>query len=147
MYAIQNGSKFVKARFFLDPNEVFEFSVSDEPKTYKTRAEAERVMGLVLDKMTRSLAAYQKMIDDESAKVSKSKKSLERLEAVLEDLYTQPYKAVEKKVAQTRKQIANAEWYIKGNSVKSWSRDLARLERINQAGLSVVKMLHSVELA
>ena len=147
MYAILNDRKFIRARFFLDPNEVFEFSVSDEPKHYKTRAEAERVMELVKAKIARSTKFYTEQIAKESAKAEQSARDIVKLKARLEELYAQPFKLVEKKVAETRKKIESAEWYVKSNSVKSWGRDLARLERISRAGLRVVKIQQTVELA
>ena len=147
MYAILNDRKFIRARFFLDPNEVFEFSVSDEPKYYKTRTEAERVLGLVEAKIAKSTKFYTEQIAKESAKADKSAKEIIRLQGRLEELYEQPFKDVERKVAQVRKQIESAEWYVKSNSVKSWGRDLARLARISKAGLRVVKIQQTVELA
>lgn len=147
MYAIINDRKFIRARFFLDPNEVFEFSVSDEPKVYKTRAEAERVLDLVLAHIGQRMKFYTEQIDSETHKARKAQEKIDRLTERLEDLYTQPYKQVEQKVAQTRKQIESAEWYTRSNSIKSWSRDLARLTRIGNTGLSVVKIQQTVILA
>jgi hypothetical protein len=147
MYAIKSGTKFVKARFYLDPNEVFDFSISDEPKTYKTRAEAERVMKLVLDKIARSIRFYTEQIDSDSLKARKSQLKIYQLTEKLEELYTQPFKEVEQKVARVRKQISDAEWYTNNNSIRSWSRDLARVTRIGDTGLTVVKIQQVVEMA
>ena len=147
MYAIKSGTKFIRARFFLDPNEVFEFSLSNEAKTYKTQQEAERVMKLVLDKIARSIEFYTEQIDSESLKARKSQEKIDRLTEQLEELYTQPFKQVEQKVAKVRKQISDAEWYTKNNSIKSWSRDLAYVTRIGNTGLSVVKIQQTVTVA
>lgn len=145
MFAIKSGVKFIRAKFFLDPHEVYDFSLSDEPKTYKQRSEADRIAVLVRERIVKLLARYTEYVENETRRRDESLRKVEKLQARLAELYLQPYGEVEKKVANTRKAIEAAEWYIKNNSIRSWTRDISRLERIRAGGVSVVKIQQTVE--
>ena len=145
MYAIQSGKKFLNARFFLDPNEVFELTVSGTPKTYKTRSEAERVAGLIREYVERSVANYTEMIKRDQTEVDRAEKDVARLEAQLADLIEQPYKEVVKKVPQVERKLEQARWKIESSSVATATKDLRRMEQIRAAAAAVVKVQQVVE--
>jgi len=140
MFAIQSGNKFLNARFFIDPNQVFEVRVSATPKTYKTRSEVDRVKTLILEYVDKSIAQIQKNIDREQIVVDRAEKDVARLEARLAELVEQPYKAVAEKVSQVERQLEQARWKLKANSVADYRKDLRRLEQIQSSGVAVVKM-------
>lgn len=140
MFAIQTGSKFLNARFFLDPNSVFELTVSSTPKKYKDRSEVDRVAELIKDYLDSRIASIQKIIDSEQATLAEAVKEVARLEAKLAELIEQPYKEVAKKVPQVERKLAQARWQVNNNSVSSYRKELSRLERIKAAGGVVVKV-------
>jgi hypothetical protein len=140
MFAIQSGTKFINARFYIDPNSVFEITISGKPKTYKTRSEVDRVMKLVHEYVNKSIASIQKSLISEQTAVARAEKDAARLTARLAELVEQPYKTVAKKVALVERQIERAHETVKANSVGYYQKDLRRLEQIRASGATVVKM-------
>jgi hypothetical protein len=140
MFAIQSDGKFLNARFFIDPNRVFELTVSNTPKTYKTRSEVDRVKTLICEYVDGRINRIQKNIVSERAEVDRAEKNVVRLEARLDKLVEQPYKTVVKKIPQVKRQLEQAQQRVKDNSVNSYKKDLRRLEQIRASGAAVVKM-------
>lgn len=103
---------------------------SAQPRLYKTFEEARAYSNAVMVEGRRLIEAYTGYADAEEKKVAKARKDVARINAKLEELYTQPYKEVERKVATARKQLENARYYLSNNSITSYRRSAARIEKI-----------------
>jgi hypothetical protein len=138
MYAIQTGSKFLKPQ--TSYRSFYDVSVSDNPKFLKTLTEAKAHCGCIKAQIDTSIARFTKMIQEESATVNKEAAKIPKLKAKLEALKELPYKEVVNKVPRVERELANARNYKTSNSINSWKRDIARLERIKAGNIRVVKM-------
>jgi hypothetical protein len=138
MYAIQTGSKFLKPS--TQYRSFYDITVSETPKFVKSHQEAVAHKNAMVAQILTSIKAFEKNVDSEAAKVAKEVAKIPKLEARLAELKELPYKDVVKKVPQVEKQLKDAMWYKTANSVNSWKRDIARLERILKGDVRVVKM-------
>jgi hypothetical protein len=80
------------------------------------------------------------MVAEESAKVNKEVARIPKLKAKIEALKELPYKDAVNKIARAERELENAKYYKTYNSVNSWKRDIARLERIKAGNVRVVKI-------
>lgn len=147
MYAIQVGSKFAKVSYFLDPNKVWNVSLSDTPKIYKTKAAAQTEVERVIEWVEDCIVHAEGVIDSTSDSVAKHRKEVARLEAELETLLDLPFREVERKVKQIREAIARAKSNISCGtpSISSVKSDLTRYRKIKAAGARVVLLQQTVE--
>ena len=113
---------------------------SGNPRMFKTRTEALKFDQEVKQEMVRLVGAYTNMADHEQKKVNKARKDVARLEAKLTELYTQPYKLVERKVSTTRKAIESARWYLTSNSIRSYRQSVSRIQKLYKEGMQIVQL-------
>ena len=142
MYAIQNGSKFVKVS-----NYYASFSLTATPKTYKTRDAAKADLEKVSEILKRDAARAREAIESSTKSIEKAQKELPKLCAKMVELVELPYREVYSRVEATKSAIKRAEDIIRGEtaSLRSFRQDLARYERIRKEGFSVAMMLPSVQ--
>ena len=142
MYAIQNGSKFVKVS-----NYYASFSLTATPKTYKTRDAAKADLEKVSAQLERDIAHAQTVIENTAKSIEKARHDMVKLHAKLESLMDLPYRKVYGRVETTKRALERAEGIVRGEtaSLRSFRQDLARYERIRKEGFSVAMMLPSVQ--
>lgn len=137
MYAIQTGNKFLK------PNEqyhsFYDIVVTETPRFIKTKQDAETVKKAIIKQLDTSIARFQAQMESEGAKVAAELKKIPKIQAKLDALKELPYKDVYKKIPRYEKELKQAMWYKNANSLSSWKRDIARLERIKEGKVRVVK--------
>lgn len=143
MFAIQSGSKFLKAdTWAYGDHPIYGVAVTSTPKTYKTKADADLACKEIIDWL--SLRAQHAVICIESGEtdIAEAKAKVERLEAKLEKLMDMPYRQVNKQVQQTRDAIERARRDAKSAapSVRSFRQDLARYNKILNMSIGVVKL-------
>jgi hypothetical protein len=138
MYAIQTGTKFLKPS--ISYRSFYDIEVSATPKFVKTQQEALAHKKAIIEQLDKSIAAFTKNVEAEAAKVAKEVAKIPKLEARLEALKELPYKDVVKKIPRVEQQLKDALWYKTANSVGDWKRDIARLQRIKEGNVRVVKM-------
>lgn len=134
MYAIQTANSFVNL------NGYGSVSVSAKPVTYRTVAAANEAMATAVAEMNRVITNYTRYADNEQAKVDKAHKDIARLTAKLAELVELPYKDAVRKVETTQQAIKNAKWYLESNSIRSYRREVARLSKVLEQGVKVVKL-------
>jgi len=138
MYAIQTGNKFLKPS--TQYRSFYDIAVSDTPKFLKTRDQAVEHRLAIVAQIQTSIKLFEQNIESEGKKVAQELAKIPKLEAKLAALKELPYKDVVKKIPQVEKQLRDAMWYKNANSLASWRRDIARLERILKGDVRVVKM-------
>lgn len=144
MYAIQSGNKFINVRYFCDPNEIFEFVVSASPKTYRSRTEADRDLQNMVGHLDQKIAWTTSSIKAAQRNKSRHIKEADRARALIQELEVRPYKEVHTQIESAKKRLARAETEAEYSLWSDSQRDLARYERIKQAGLRVVKLQQTV---
>lgn len=147
MYAIQVGSKFAKVEYYGDPDKVWNVVVTATPKIYKSRVVADQELQRMNEWLDQQIARAEEVIEGTEAFVAKNKKDVARLEAKLEGLLDLPFREVENKVAQVRKEIARAgsDVQTRTPTIRSFKQDLARYNKIRSAGGRVVLIQQTVE--
>ena len=138
MYAIQTGNKFIKPS--QEFRSFYDIVVTDTPKFVKSYEDAVKLADQVAKQIDQSIAAFLRNISTEEKTVNKYLSKIPKLEAQLAELQELPYKEVFKKIPKVEKQLKEAQWYKTANSLSSWKRDIARLERIKAGNIRVVKM-------
>ena len=144
MYAIQSGNKFINVRYFCDPNEIFEFVVSAKPTTYRSRAEVDRDLNNMVGHLDHKIQHTKGAIADAKKAKTRYLREAERARALIQELEVRPYKEVHTQIESAKKRLDRAESEAKYSIWADWERDLARYERIKQAGLRVVKLQQTV---
>jgi hypothetical protein len=125
MFAIKSGSMFVSDRVRAGT-----VALSSQPILFTTRRKAEDAFEVINNEGGQLMQRYTELADREEAQLAKSKKTIERLEKVLAELYLLPFGQVEKKVERTRKSIEDSMFYVTNNSIKSYRQTAARLKKI-----------------
>lgn len=149
MYAIQNGSKFVKVQSFsYEADTVYNVSISDTVKLYKSKVAAETDLNRMNQWLDQQITHAEEVIEANTASIAKSKITIARLEEKLESLMDLPYREVERKVSLTRKAIEHARSDVRGASpsLRSYRQDLARYQKIRNAVSTVVLVQQNVEV-
>jgi len=145
MFAIKCGPKFLNAKFYIDPNKVFDVVISDTAKVFKTRAEADRVLGLVQVYLTGRISWTEKAINTTVAARARHLKDVIKYQAKIDELSELSYKEVHKQVRDYEHKLARAQSKADSSVSSDYSRDLARLRRIERLQPCVVKMQQVVE--
>lgn len=140
MYAIQTGTKFLKPLAGPSWRSSYDIVVTASPKFIKSHQEAVAQRDAILEQIATSISLFEGYIASEGAKVARELAKIPKLEAKLAELSELPYKEVCKKIPKVEKQLKDAQWYRTANSLSSWRRDIARLERIRAGNVRVVKM-------
>jgi uncharacterized protein YicC (UPF0701 family) len=138
MYAIQTGTKFIKPSSSY--RSFYDIVVTETPKFVKSQQEALAHKKAIIEQLDKSITAFEKQMAEEGAKVAKELARIPKLEAKLEALKELPYKEVYKKIPRAERELSDALWYKRANSVSTWKRDIARLQRIKEGNIRVVKM-------
>ena len=138
MYAIQTGTKFLRPSSAY--RSFYDIVVTETPKFIKSHAEAIAAKNAILAQLDKSIANFQSQLESEGKKVARELARIPKLEAKLAELGELPYKEVYKKIPKVEKDLKDAMWYKTANSLASWRRDIARLERIKAGNVRVVKM-------
>jgi len=138
MYAIQTGIKFLKPSSSY--RSFYDIVVTETPKFVKSHQEAIAQRNSILAQIDMSIKAFEKQMAEEGAKVTKELARIPKIQAKIAELSELPYKEVYKKIPRYEKELKDAMWYKTANSLASWRRDIARLERIRAGNVRVVKM-------
>ena len=138
MYAIQTGTKFLKPS--ASYRSFYDITVSETPKFVKSHQEAIAHRNAILAQIDQSIERFEAQMAAEGAKVAKELARIPKIEAKLAELKELPYKDVYKKIPHYEKELKDAMWYKTANSLASWRRDIARLDRIRKGNVRVVKM-------
>jgi hypothetical protein len=138
MYAIQTGTKFLKPK--QSYGSFYDIEVSADPKFVKSEKEALAHKKAMLAQLDQSIANIERNIEVEGAVVAKRLARIPKLEAKLAELGELPYKDVAKKIPRIERELKDAMWYKTANSLSSWRRDIARLQRIKEGNIRVVRM-------
>ena len=138
MYAIQTGNKFLNPK--VSYRSFYDIEVSATPKFVKSHQEAVAHKNAMVAQILTSIKAFEKNMESEGKKVALEVAKIPKLEAKLAALKELPYKDVVKKVPRVEQELKDAMWYKTANSLSSWKRDIARLERILKGDVRVVKM-------
>lgn len=138
MYVIQTGNKYLKPS--LSYRSFYDIVVSETPKIIKSHTEAVAAKNAILAQIDKSIATFEAQMAAEGAKVLKELKRIPKIQAKLDELMELPYKEVYKKIPRYEKELKDAMWYKTANSLSSWKRDIARLQRIKEGNVRVVKM-------
>jgi uncharacterized protein YicC (UPF0701 family) len=138
MYAIQTGTKFLKPSSSY--RSFYDIVVTETPKFVKSHQEAIAQRNSILAQIDMSIKAFEKQMAEEGAKVTKELARIPKIQAKIAELSELPYKEVYKKIPRYEKELKDAMWYKTANSLASWRRDIARLERIRAGNVRVVKM-------
>jgi len=138
MYAIQTGTKFLKPSSSY--RSFYDIVVSETPKFVKSHQEAIAQRNSILAQIDMSIKAFENQMAEEGAKVAKELARIPKIQAKIAELSELPYKEVYKKIPRYENELKDAMWYKTANSLASWKRDIARLERIRAGNVRVVKM-------
>ena len=138
MYAIQTGTKFLKPSSSY--RSFYDIVVTETPKFVKSHQEAIAQRNSILAQIDMSIKAFEKQMAEEGAKVTKELARIPKIQAKIAELSELPYKEVYKKIPRYEKELKDAMWYKTANSLASWRRDIARLDRIRKGNIRVVKM-------
>ena len=145
MFAIQSGSKFIKLKHYIDPDKIWDFTVSSEPEKYRTQAEAKLWADRFIKFLDGEIQWKEKSIAETNKSVERAKRDLVRLQAQLDEMVRQPYKDVAQKVRALERKIANAGSAARHKGVPSFRQELGRMVKVRNAGVAVVKVRQTVE--
>ena len=145
MFTIQAGSKFVRVRYYIDPNEIFDFSISGQPNIYRTQKAAEQDLQRLNTWIDSRIQWTEQQIADTERSIARAEAELVKQEAKLESLLDLPYREVFKRVDNARRAIERSQSAISGRrpSIRSYRADLARYNKIKSAGSAVVSLQQS----
>lgn len=142
MFTIQAGTKFVKVRYFIDPNDIFDVSISGQPNIYKTQRAAEQDLQRLSAWIDRKISWTEQQIADTERSIARAEAELVKQEAKLESLLDLPYRKVVKQVDSAKAAILRGQSAIacRKPSLRSYRADLSRYSKLKSAGASVVSL-------
>ena len=142
MFTIQAGTKFVRVRYFIDPNEIFNVSISDQPNIYRTQKAAEQDLQRLDTWLGEKIQWAEQTIASTEAAIARAEAELVKQEAKLESLMDLPYRQVVKRIDSAKQSIEREKSAIAGHkpSLRSWRADLSRYSKLKSAGAAVVNL-------
>jgi len=141
MFAILIGSRFLKTnRCGALTDKLYDYSLSETPKNYKTLSEAKRDIVLFDDFLQNRISNLGTFIAEGKKSLESNKRRIPKLEATLAELMTRPYKEVFKKVPQVEKARMKAIAEVSASPISTWTRDLTRLTLLKAQIPTVVKL-------
>ena len=142
MFTIQAGTKFVRVRYYIDPNEIFNVSFSDQPNIYKTQRAAEQDLQRLDTWIDSKIQWAEQQIASTEAAIARAEAEVVKQEAKLESLLDLPYREVFKRVDNARQVIERSKSAIASHkpSLRSWRADFARYSKLKSAGAAVVNL-------
>jgi mannose-1-phosphate guanylyltransferase len=146
MFAIKTSSKFLNVKYFIGPD-VFDVSVSKNPKQWKTRAEAEGHLEAARNYFALRISHMTKITAEAHTAAAKAQSRVIKLKAELELLIEQPYKDVHAKVAQRLKELdkQEAEVILRTDCARDYGQTLARLKKLAASYYTVVAVRQVVD--
>ena len=142
MYVIKSGDKFLNATLDTNPNRLANLQVSAKPKTYKTKQEAMRVLGLIDTYFNETIAEFESLAAKMNSAIESDLRKLAKLQATYEHMINLPYKLVHEKVGKLERQIENLRERISvDKSDKGYAPQMAaRLKKIAATDRVVAKI-------
>lgn len=141
MFAILIGSRFLKTKCFGNlTDKLYDYSLSETPKNYKTLSEAKRDIVLFDDFLQNRISKLGTFIAEEKKSLESNKRRIPKLEANLAELMAQPYKEVFKKVRQVEKARMKAIAEVSSSPISTWTRELTRITLLKAQIPTVVKL-------
>ena len=146
MFAIQTGDKFLSVRYFLDPNEGFDTSITGKPKTWKTREEAETHLARARVYFAARMSHLSKIASESHKKAAQAQERVIKLKAELEVLVELPYNDVHVEVDRKRKELDRCESNALDESMVAldYTRAFKRFEKLADADYRVVTIVLDV---
>ena len=146
MFTIQAGTKFVRVRYFIDPNEIFNVSISDQPNIYRTQQAAKQDLQRLDTWLDEKIQWAEQQIASTEAAIARAEAEVVKQEAKLESLLDLPYRQVVKQVDSAKRNIERERSSIDSHkpSLRSYRADLARYSKLKSAGAAVVSLQQTV---
>lgn len=146
MFTIQTGSKFVRVRYYSDPNKIFDVSISSQPNIYRTQKAAEQDLQRMSAWVTGQITWAKQRIADTERAIARAEAAVVKHEARLETLLDLPYRQVVKQVDSVKRSIERERSTIDSHkpSLRSYRADLARYTRMQATGAAVVTLQQTV---
>lgn len=140
MFTIQSGTKFVKVRYYSNPKDIFDVSISGQPNIYRTQKAAEQDLQRLSAWIDRKIAWTEQQIAATEVAIASAEAELAKQEAKLETLLDLPYRKVVKQVDSAKAAILRGQSAIacRKPSLRGYRADLARYTKLKSADAAVV---------
>lgn len=142
MFTIQAGTKFVRVRYYIDPNEIFDVAISGQPNIYRTQQAAKQDLRRLDTWLDEKIQWAEQQIASTESAIARMEAQVVKQEAKLESLLDLPYREVFKRVDNAQQVIERSKSAIASHkpSLRSWRADLARYSKLKSAGASVASL-------
>lgn len=147
MYAISNkAGKFINVEYFLDPNKLFNITISAKPRLIKSKETATTAVVHLDNYLNERITHMKKIISSSEKELKSAKTSLRNANAVIIELNCMPYYQVKEQITKKQKQISDFERKVTFNEscIKDWYKTLARFEKIQKQGYELVEVKQSI---
>lgn len=142
MFTIQAGTKFVRVRYYIDPNDIFDVSISGQPNIYRTQQAAKQDLQRLGTWIDSKIQWAEQQIASTEAAIARMEAEVVKQEAKLESLLDLPYREVVKRVDNARQVIERSQSAIASHkpSLRSYRADLSRYSKLKSAGAAIVNL-------